>query len=206
MSMSRSFFSGMLVAHRGEICRHSEGQRAEALGPAAAAADAAAQRSIHVGKSHRTQQPGTAVSRSEWLPTERTAACWQMNTLMRSTHFHPGSLFSPPHPPPRLQLYLQLLQQSASTGNALNNLHPVSGKAHAHAVHTSLTRAFSFCVLMGTRSSAVVSQLVRFFFYACIQLEILEVLSFLCEKAIAERHDDRQLQNATVCVCVCVIS
>lgn len=57
--------SGLLIAHCGEVCRHSEGQGAEAHGSAAAAADAAAQCCLHVGEPHRPQQPGATVSGSE---------------------------------------------------------------------------------------------------------------------------------------------
>lgn len=58
---------GMFITHRSKVCRHSEGQGAEAHGPAAAAADAAAQRCVHVGKPHRAQQPWSTVSCSEYV-------------------------------------------------------------------------------------------------------------------------------------------
>lgn len=60
----------MFIAYCSEICRHSEGQGTEALGPAAAAADAAAQCSFHVGKSNWAKQPGTTVPSSEWVLIE----------------------------------------------------------------------------------------------------------------------------------------
>lgn len=56
---------GLCFSHRGEVCRHSKGQRAETHGPTAAATDSAAQCCLHVGKSDWTQQPGTTVPCSE---------------------------------------------------------------------------------------------------------------------------------------------
>lgn len=64
--LTRMFLcSGMFVAYRGEVCRHSEGQGAEAHGAAAAAADAAAQCSFHMGKPDWSQQPGPTVPGGE---------------------------------------------------------------------------------------------------------------------------------------------
>lgn len=57
--------SGLLVSHRGEVCRHAEGQGAEAHRPAASAADAAAQHCLNVGESDRAQLSGTTVSGSK---------------------------------------------------------------------------------------------------------------------------------------------
>lgn len=68
----------MFIAHRSEVCRHSEGQGAEAHGPAAAAADAAAQCGFHVGKSHWAQQPGTTVPSSECVLIEPLCVFMQM--------------------------------------------------------------------------------------------------------------------------------
>lgn len=58
----------MLVANCGEVCRHTEGQGAEAHGSAAAAADAAAQCSFHMGESHWSEQPGSSVPCGERFP------------------------------------------------------------------------------------------------------------------------------------------
>ena len=56
---------GLFFAYCGEVCRHTEGQGAEANGPAAPATDAAAQCCLHVGKPHWTQQPWATIPGSE---------------------------------------------------------------------------------------------------------------------------------------------
>lgn len=109
---------GLFIANCCEVCRHSEGQRAEAHGSTAAATDATAQCCFHVGKSLWAQQFRSTVLSSKCVFIQNTITvsmkqihkfkCWVQNVFL-------------------LQLYLQLLQQSASTGNALNSLHPVSG-------------------------------------------------------------------------------
>lgn len=54
--------SGLLVSHRGEVCRHAEGQGAAAPAAAAGSADAAAQQRHHLGESDRAGRPHPAVS------------------------------------------------------------------------------------------------------------------------------------------------
>uniref|UniRef100_A0A668A402 Cugbp, Elav-like family member 1 n=1 Tax=Myripristis murdjan TaxID=586833 RepID=A0A668A402_9TELE len=62
--------------------------------------------------------------------------------------------------PQYLALYLQLLQQSASTGNALNNLHPISGTDTSHRLNAmqnlaALAAAASATQATPTGSSAM---------------------------------------------------
>lgn len=89
---------GLFISHRGEVCRHSEGQGAEAHGPTAAAADAATQCCFHVGKSHWAQQPGATVPSSESLVVfmQNVMICLftkQFHQFKLGCHFHFSMLF-----------------------------------------------------------------------------------------------------------------
>lgn len=57
---------GLFFSHRGEVCRHTEGQRTETYRPTVAATDATAQCCLHVGKSYRTQLTWATVPCSEY--------------------------------------------------------------------------------------------------------------------------------------------
>lgn len=54
--------AGLLISHRGEVCRHTEGQGAAASAAAAGAADAAAQQCDHLGEPDGPGRPHPAVS------------------------------------------------------------------------------------------------------------------------------------------------
>ncbi|XP_039650553.1 CUGBP Elav-like family member 1 isoform X15 [Perca fluviatilis] len=56
--------------------------------------------------------------------------------------------------PQYLALYLQLLQQSASTGNALNNLHPVSGSSPTSSSSSSVNPMASLGALQSLAAGA----------------------------------------------------
>ncbi|XP_071345492.1 CUGBP Elav-like family member 1 isoform X5 [Trachinotus anak] len=56
--------------------------------------------------------------------------------------------------PQYLALYLQLLQQSASTGNALNNLHPVSGSSPTSSSNSSMNPISSLGALQSLAAGA----------------------------------------------------
>lgn len=56
------FSAGLLISHRGEVCRHTEGQGAAASAAAAGAADAAAQQCDHLGEPDGPGRPHPAVS------------------------------------------------------------------------------------------------------------------------------------------------
>ncbi|XP_039985512.1 CUGBP Elav-like family member 1 isoform X4 [Xiphias gladius] len=56
--------------------------------------------------------------------------------------------------PQYLALYLQLLQQSASTGNALNNLHPVSGSSPTSSSNSSVNPISSLGALQSLAAGA----------------------------------------------------
>ncbi|XP_031733021.1 CUGBP Elav-like family member 1 isoform X11 [Anarrhichthys ocellatus] len=56
--------------------------------------------------------------------------------------------------PQYLALYLQLLQQSASTGNALSNLHPVSGSSPTSSSNSSVNPMASLGALQSLAASA----------------------------------------------------
>ncbi|KAF3687000.1 CUGBP Elav-like family member 1 [Channa argus] len=56
--------------------------------------------------------------------------------------------------PQYLALYLQLLQQSASTGNSLSNLHPVSGSSPTSASNSSVNTIASLGALQSLAASA----------------------------------------------------
>ncbi|XP_074479291.1 CUGBP Elav-like family member 1 isoform X13 [Sebastes fasciatus] len=56
--------------------------------------------------------------------------------------------------PQYLALYLQLLQQSASTGNALNNLHPVSGSSSTSSNNSSMNPMASLGALQSLAAGA----------------------------------------------------
>ncbi|XP_037602296.1 CUGBP Elav-like family member 1 isoform X13 [Sebastes umbrosus] len=56
--------------------------------------------------------------------------------------------------PQYLALYLQLLQQSASTGNALNNLHPVSGSSPTSSNNSSMNPMASLGALQSLAAGA----------------------------------------------------
>ncbi|XP_044045259.1 CUGBP Elav-like family member 1 isoform X20 [Siniperca chuatsi] len=56
--------------------------------------------------------------------------------------------------PQYLALYLQLLQQSASTGNALNNLHPVSGSSPNSSSNSSVNHMASLGALQSLAAGA----------------------------------------------------
>ncbi|XP_034437566.1 CUGBP Elav-like family member 1 isoform X9 [Hippoglossus hippoglossus] len=56
--------------------------------------------------------------------------------------------------PQYLAIYLQLLQQSASTGNALNNLHPVSGSSPTSSSNSSVNPMSSLGALQSLAAGA----------------------------------------------------